>query len=241
MIKIWRAVLVILLFALFGFGALYITFCIFPFQKNKEQGYKTLKNSWEFFVKLMIKLRILKLEISDIEIIKNIKNSIIVSTHPSFIDIVILMSIIPDSTCFVAEKLGRNPFLKGIAKHLFILEGQPLDVWMNEALEKINNGLSIIIFPMGGRHRRNEFPKIRRGCALIAQKSGRDIHAISINTDVDFLQNGQAIYEAGEKEVLYNIDYLGKINTQEYLDKIKDDVAFKTEITKQISSILYGK
>ena len=239
MIKLFRSIVVIFLFGLFGIGALYIRYMIFPFQKTKSEHYKTLQQSWQFFVWLMKKLKIIKLNVKDIEQLKSIKNSIITSTHPSFIDIVILMAIIPNSTCFVAEKLSRNPFFKGIVNLLFIVETNSIEEWLDNACQKLNDGLNVIIFPMGGRHHRGEKLKIRRGTALIAQKSQKDIVMLSIKNSFDFLQNHQPIYQAGSKPVEYEIDYLGVLNTKEYLNKYSDEVTFKTEITKQIAQTLY--
>jgi len=239
MIKYIRNTILVCLFVLFGLGALYIRYCILPFKKSKLEQYETLQKSWQFFIRLMQKTKLIKLDINDLEKIKNIKNSIILSTHPSFIDIVILMSIIPHSTCFVAAKLARNPFFRGMVELLFILDVHDIDVWLDNACEKLNNGLNVIIFPMGSRHRRNETPKIRRGAALIAEKSQKDIVLLDIQTSFDFLQGGQAFYDAGKETVLYTIDHLGDISTKEYLEKYDDTVSFKTQISKKIGQILY--
>lgn len=239
MIKLIRSITIISLFAFFGFGALFIRYFIFPFQKTVTEKHKTIQKSWQFFIWLIKKLHMIKLEIDNLEKISNIKNSIIVSTHPSFIDIVILMSIIPNSTCFVAKKLARNPFFKGIVDLLFILEVQSIDEWLNNTCKKLDSGLNVIIFPMGLRHKKIETPKIRRGTALIAQKSQKNIVMINLETNFDFLQTNQPIYEAGNKPVIYTVEYLGEINTKEILNKYPDEVTFKTIITKEISSTLY--
>lgn len=241
MIKFVRSILAILLFSLFGCGALFMRFFIFPFQKSKMKNYESLQKSWQFFIWLLKKLKILELKADNIEAIKNIKNSIIVSTHPSFIDIVILISIIPYSTGFVAERLARNPFLKGIVNLLFIIEVQSIDEWLKNTCDKLQDGLNVIIFPMGIRHRKNEYPKIRRGTALIAQKSHKNIVMLNLETSFDFLQINQPFYDAGNKTVLYTLNYLGQIDTEDYLNKFPDVVTFKTEITKQISATLYKR
>lgn len=235
-----RGALTVFCFGLFGVGALFIRYLIFPFQKNKTENYETLQKSWQFFIWLLQAITIIKLDIDDINRLKNLKNSIIISTHPSFIDIVILMSIIPHSTCFVAEKLSNNPFFKGMVDLLFILEGQEQEKWVKQACDMLDEGINIIIFPMGTRHKKNEFLKIRRGAALIAQKSGKDIEAVKIDTSFDFLANHQAIYDAGLEPVLYKINYIGKISTENYLQQFPDEVSFKTEVTKEIKKMLYS-
>lgn len=239
MIRIVRSIITVISFLLFGIGALFIRYCIFPLQKNRLDNYETLQRSWDFFINLLQKLRILKLQITDLDKIRNIRNSIIVSTHPSFLDIVILMSIIPHSTCFVAERLANNPFLKGMVKLLFIIEGQSIDDMLKETCNKFDENLNVIIFPMGIRHRKNEYPKIRRGTAFIAHKTGKNIVMLNLETSFDFLQINQPFYDAGSEPVIYSLEYLGDINTEDYKKQYTDEVTFKTEVTKQINKTLY--
>ena len=80
----------------------------------------------------------------------------------------------------------------------------------------------------------NEHPRIKRGTALIAQKTRKDIVVLSINTSDKFLYINQPIYNAGNKTVLYSIEYLGKINVCDYIEKYNDDVTLKSKITKFI-------
>lgn len=239
-IRLYRSFILIFMFVLFGLGALFIRYIIFHAQKNKIKHYDTLQKAWKLVIFLMVKTGLISIEIDDKERLENIKNSIIVSTHPSFIDIVILMSIIPHSTCFVAEKLARNPFLQGMAKHLFILEGQEMDKWVNSAVEALENGLNVIIFPMGTRHRKNEKIRIRRGAGLIASVSKKDIVLLHLEQSYDFLHIHQPFYDAGDKTVKYNLKYIGEINTSEYLNNYPDSVTFKTQVIKEISNLLYN-
>ena len=241
MVKTYRSIALSFLFIVFGLGALFIRYFIFPFQKSKIKNYETLHSSWKFFVYLLKSTGLISIDIKDKEKIESIKNSIIVSTHPSFVDIVILMSLIPHSTCFVAEKLANNPFLNGMVFMLFILEGQEQEKWVAQAKEALEQGLNVIIFPMGTRHRKNEYPRIRRGAALIAKESGRNIEVLKIEQSFDFLHIHQPFYDAGEKRVEYNLEYIGEINTREFLDKYDDEVTFKTEVTKEISRKLYDR
>ena len=245
--SIFRTILVMLCFGIFGLGALILEYIVMPIVKirikdEKEKKYeysKILQFSWQFFIGLLKFLKIIRIESEDIEKLKNIKNSIIVCTHPSYIDVMVLISIIPRTTCFVAERLLNNPFFKEIVKLLFINEGQPVKAWSEESAQMLDDGFNLIIFPMGIRHRKNEFPKIRRGTALLAQKTGYNIVMLGMETNFDFLQINQPVYEAGSETVVYSIKYLGEINTKEFLEQYPDEVTFKTEITRYIAKILY--
>lgn len=235
--ELYRSFVLISLFVFFGLGALVLRYCVFSFEKDNKKNYKTLQKSWKLIVWLLGVTGTIDLRVEDVEKLKSIKNSIIVSTHPSFVDIVILMSIIPYSTCFVAEKLSKNPFFKGMVKLLLILEGK--DSWLNDAKQMLDNGLNVIMFPMGTRHRKTEFPRIRRGASLLAQKTGKNIVMLNLEQSFDFLQIHQPFYEAGSEPVVYNLRYIGEIKTKDYINIYPDEVTFKTVVTKEITRNLY--
>ena len=247
LIKLIRSLLVCLFFIIFGLGALVIRYFVFPVQNifikstdfNKLKYSETLQKSWYFMILLLKISKIIKIN-ADVEKLKNIKNKIIVSTHPSFLDIVILISIIPHSTCFVAQKLTKNPFFRGIVKLLFIPEGQNSEKWTADACEILDNEMNIIIFPMGGRHKQNETPKIRRGASLLALKSKKNIIALKIDSNSDFLRSHKPFYEAGSEPTVYDISYVSEINVEEFIKKYPDEVTFKTELTKEIGRKIYS-
>ena len=127
--KYWRSFLTILLFGVFGIGAVIMNFLIFPVAKlflNEDKFIlfcsDFIHNIWRFFVWLLVLLRIIKLDIKNRQEIEGIRNKVIVSTHPSFIDVVILISLIPRTTCFAKRALAHNPILNNIIKSIFITD-----------------------------------------------------------------------------------------------------------------------
>ena len=251
MIKKLRGILVITGFIIFAAGTFVMGFIIFPLikffksKKNKKDELNKysefVQASWNFFVKFLIFIRILDLNIEDIEKLKSIKNSVIVSTHPSYIDGVILISIIPKTTCIVAERLSTFFLTKNIIKSIFIISGKPVEEIAEDSVKMIDNDFNILVFPSGIRHRKNEFPKIRKGASLIAIRSKKDIVPIKMSTDIDFLQINQPVYEAGSKPVQYEIKLGNIIKTKDFTDKYKDEIILKREITKEITKELYER
>ena len=244
MIKFLRSFLMVLLFALFGAGSVVVGLIIFPlinlFSKNKKQKYsKIIHISWNIFLKLITKTKMIKLNIQNFEEIKNIKNSIIVSTHPSYIDVLIILALIPKTTCFVAPKISRNCFFKNIAKSMFLISGNPLETIIKDAKEALNEGFNVLIFPMGTRHKKNEFPKIKKGAATIALETKRNIAVLKMTTNEDFLQVNQPFYDAGEKQINYDISFVKTINTADFANKENDEVLLRRNLTNEIKTALY--
>lgn len=242
-----RGYIVAVCFVLFGLGTLVMAYVCFPLIKifNKDI-YKRLSTyslfvqySWRFFIYFLIFIGLIDLKIKNLEELTKIKKSIIVSTHPSFIDGILLIAFIPRTTCLVAERLSENFILKNIVKSMFILANDDLEYILKQTNAMLENDFNIIIFPAGKRHTKDEFPKIRRGAAMMALATGRDIVPIYLMTDIPFLQIGEPVHKALEKRVEYELEAMPKIYLQDYLSKTDDEVILKRDITKAIRTALY--
>lgn len=231
-----RSVITIFCFFIFGVGAVLLNFLLFPFIKNNKELCSDIMHSlWKFFTALLVFIRLIKL---DIKKLNKIENKVIVATHPSFIDIVILIGLIPRSTCFVKKELAHNPILKNIISSIFITNEVELEELKEKTKRMLDRGFNIIVFPAGTRHRKNEHPKIKKGAAQIALNANKDIVPIRIFTDEDFLFINQPFYAAGSKIVTFEIEECSEIRINEFKDK--SEIVTKKHITEQIEKYLYG-
>ena len=245
--KYLRSLLMVISFSIFGFGSIIVGFLIFPLIKLILQNNlkrldlysKIIHYSWNTFVKFLLLIRVLKLNIKNPSELKSIKNKLIVSTHPSYIDVLILLALIPKTTCFVAPRLTQNKFFKKIVESMFLISGKSPEELKEDTQKMFNNGFNILIFPSGIRHKKEEQPKIRKGASLIALNAEKDIVPIIMYTNFDFLQIGQPFYDAGEKPVTYTIQALDKIDIKPFLE-YKDEVSQKKDLTKEIKKALYN-
>lgn len=248
LIRFYRSLMLTTLFFLFGISTLFLAFIVFPSAnfiiRNKIKKTRILlciiQNSWAFLVFLLVKTGLIKINADNLEKIKNIKNSIIVSSHPSYIDVVILISLIPNTTCFVAKKLLNNLFFKNIIKSVFLVLSKPPEELVEDAKFMLDNGFNILIFPTGRRSHKDEHLKIRKGAAQIALNTLKNISILDITTSNDFLQRNQPFYDAGCKTVEFKISYIGDIDIKEYILDDADEINVKNKITKIIEKTLYN-
>ena len=248
MIKIIRGILLLFCFFLYGIGSIFIGYFIIPIinifvKTEKERFEKSLfyvSKAWLLLIIIMKFLNLIEIKVNDLEKLKNLKESIIVATHPSYIDVVILGALIPNTTGFAAEKLLNNIYMQNIVKSAFLISGKEIDELTEDTKKILEYGYNVVVFPSGVRHKRDEFPKIRKGAALIAYKTKKNIIPIKMTTTVDFLQKDEPAYQAGEKTSVYEITVLDAINTEEFLEKYSDEVDFKHHLTNLISDVLYN-
>ena len=234
--KYIRSILAVFCFFIFGIGDVILNFLLFPFIKNnKELCSDIIHNTWRFFVNLMMFLKLFRLDVKKLE---KIENKVIVSTHPSFIDIVILIALIPRSTCFVKKELAHNPILKNLVTSIFITNEVELDELKSESKKMLDRGFNVIIFPSGIRHRRDEFPKIRKGASLVALNAGKNIVPIKMFSDRDFLFINEPFYAVSDRCVNFEIEQMREINIADFIGE--SEIITKQRLTHKIEEELYG-
>jgi 1-acyl-sn-glycerol-3-phosphate acyltransferase len=244
-LKYFRSCLLLICFLIFGIGSFFVNFIIFPASKlllppkNRNDFYSIIiQRTWRFLIFLLESLRLIKLDIKDLGALESIKNKVIVATHPSFIDIVILMAFIPKTTCFAKEKIATHPLLKNILSTIFITDNIDIDGLKEQSKKMLDFGFNVIIFPSGIRHRKGEYPKIKKGASLIALNSKKNIIPIKLYSDDDFLFINQPFYEAGESCVTFTVEVLPEIDINTEIKT--DDIIAKKNITNKIEKSLYN-
>ena len=101
----------------------------------------------------------------------------------------------------------------------------------------LDMGFNVIIFPSGIRHRKNEYPKIKKGASLVALNAEKNIVPIRIFSDSDFLFINQPFYAVSDKCVTFEIEEMQEIKTEDFAGMT--EIEAKHKITKNIEKMLY--
>lgn len=241
--RIYRGLLVILEMSLFAIGALVIGWVIFPILALRYKGSERrrkfasiIHNSWKFFIFVMEKSKEIKVNITGGSL-ADIKGKVVVASHPSLIDIILLIGNMPNSLCLVKNGILKNPFMSNIVKSLYIINDIDPEVFQKSCLDALNEGYNIIIFPTGTRTLPGEDVKIHKGAAQIAIASGVDIVPIKIQTDVPFLMKHHCPLDAGDRTVNYTLTVLPEIKLSDF-PKDFTEIKLRNHITEKIKEAI---
>ena len=215
----WRLVATGFCFSMFGFGGLLLSFIIFPCQKlvirNSEQqkqvARKTVHYSFRLFVRLMTSFGVLGLDLSKAKSLNNINGQLVIANHPSLIDVVVLISIIPNADCVVKAHLFRNPFLRGVVRSTgYISNNDPIEL-IKECAQSLSAGNNLIIFPEGTRTEPGNPVKFQRGAANIAVRCRADITAVNIDLTPTTLTKQDSWYNIPERRAVFSAEVVGNV------------------------------
>lgn len=198
----WRIAATGFCFTVFGLGGLLLTLTVFPFlyilpvnrQWKREKAQGLIHISFRLFAWLMQFVGVMRLTINGAERLGG--NYLIIANHPTLIDVVILISLLPKVDCIVKQALWRNPFLRGVVGSAgYISNSSDPQNLMDECIARLQKGRTLIIFPEGTRTKPNKPMTFQRGAANIALRSECDIIPVAITCVPSTLTKGKKWYE----------------------------------------------
>jgi len=187
----WRWLATGMSFVVFGVaGALFSVLlfpvcCLWPVRSSRQRAVTALIH-W-FFRSLVTVLQwggVMSLDVSGYAALRSKKPGIVVANHPTYLDVMVLLALIPSACCVVKHVHWRNPCFWGIVRAAeYVSNADPIAL-VNESVERIANGYTMIIFPEGSRSPQdNDLHPFSRGFAHIALKSMVPVLPVLIQCD----------------------------------------------------------
>jgi 1-acyl-sn-glycerol-3-phosphate acyltransferase len=174
-------------FFIFGLSSLILGISVLPVmrlvlhpqERFQKYGRRFISAALRFFVSIMHGLGIVNLEPDNRENYRHLSSKIVVANHPSLLDVVMLLSLIPNADCIVAGYLNRN-ILRGVVRQLYILGSRDVEDTFQACTESLRLGNCLIVFPEGTRTPRAGKVVLKKGAARIALATGYGIVPIHI-------------------------------------------------------------
>jgi len=209
----WRLFATGLCFALFGLGGLVLRLLVFPLQNLRDgdvqtrqrRARQTVHRSFRLFVRTMRTLGILTLEVRGAERLGQ-PGQLIIANHPSLLDVVLLIGLMPEANCIVKHGLARNAYTRGpIAACGYITNDESLEMF-ERAVQVLQAGETLIVFPEGTRTPVDAMPRFHRGACAIALRGARVITPVFIKLEPPSLTKGEPWYRIPPRRLRYVIE-----------------------------------
>jgi 1-acyl-sn-glycerol-3-phosphate acyltransferase len=175
-------------FLIFGIATLLLALTILPLmtlflhphERFKKAACHFISSSFHGYTMLMNILGVAKLEVDDRAAFRALSAKIVVANHPSLLDVVMLISLIPNANCVVNSGLMNNIIVRGVIRRLYILNSLNFEELTDACIQSMNQGYCVIIFPEGTRTPRGGEMKLKKGAARLSLVSGRGIVPLHI-------------------------------------------------------------
>lgn len=187
-------------------------------QKLESRIKWMIHKSFYLFMHLMKGLGVCTFEVDGGEKL-NREGLLILANHPTLIDVVFLISLIPNADCVVKSSLLKNPFTKGpISAGRYIANDHAEDTIL-AAKHSLARGNSLIVFPEGTRTQPGKPLKLQRGAANIAIRTANNITPVIIKCTPSTLTKQERWYNIPHRRFHISISVRDDIAVTSYLDR----------------------
>jgi 1-acyl-sn-glycerol-3-phosphate acyltransferase len=156
---------------------------------------------------------------------------LVLANHPSYIDVVVLLSLMPRATCVVKAGLWANPFFSGVLSAAGYIRNSNPEGVIDDCDRALDTGNAVIVFPEGTRSTPKEPLKFLRGAAHIALKSGRPILPVLLQCQPPTLTKGSRWYQIPARPFLFRVTVRDELRAGSLTDLHKPSVIAARRLT----------
>ncbi|MDR0452047.1 MAG: 1-acyl-sn-glycerol-3-phosphate acyltransferase [Treponema sp.] len=226
---IYRVMVKLLSFFIFGLGNVVLAIAVFPAmsllfhprERFNKYARRFISASFRiFFVNMMRLIGAIRMDVDDRESFRHLSSKIVVVNHPSLLDMVLILSLIPNADVIVRGNLTRNIILRWAVNRLYLLSDLDYNTLANNCIRSLDEGNCLVIFPQGTRTPRTGEIRLKKGAARLSLSSGRNIVPVYIGgNDKLGLGKHDHWYDYNHTECyLYRIRMQDEIDPAKYAD-----------------------
>jgi len=187
---------------------------------------------------MMRNLGVLTHEIVGAEKLTNGSGKIIVANHPTLLDVVFLISLLPTAFCVVKKAAWSNPFFTGLLWATgYIQSDDPIKLLSNCA-EQLGHGNNLLIFPEATRTVPGRPMKLKRGAASVIAESKKQFIPVIVTCKPSALSKANKWYEIPHRKMHFKITVGDWIDPQRYLSMEDHLSIVKRRINTDLREIL---
>lgn len=149
-------------------------------------------------------------------------SQIIISNHPSLLDVVLLLANIARINCVVKASLSKNIFLFGAIKASGYILNTANEELLQKSIDALKSGESLLIFPEGTRTK--DKISFHKAASYIAIHGAKSLSAIFIKMHPKSLQKDSKWYNTPAQTLHYEISLENQIILDDFAKDKSDSL-----------------
>ena len=245
----WRLFGTALSFIAFGVGGLLLRVLVFPlvrlFSRDREalerRARALIRASFAGHVWVMHRLGVMTYEIRGIERLHR-RGLLVLANHPTLVDVVLLVSRLPDADCVVKSRLANNPFTRGPVRATVYICNDTGAGLVEDCIASVRSGRNLLIFPEGTRTPADEpLGPLQRGAANIAVRGRLDVTPVVIRCEPRTLGKGEKWYRVPARRFHLCVDVLPDLPVAPFLEEGSTEPLAARRLTAALGDIFRGE
>lgn len=235
----WRVIATAIAFSVFGLGGLLLRLVAVPLLGgcrwwSREQRARIARRgvhlSFRAFIELMRVLGILTYEVHGRQRLDR-QGLLILANHPTLLDVVFLISLVPNADCVVKGSLAGNPFTRGALRLTDYICNDSGAGLVEDCIASLQRGNNLIIFPEGTRTPVDGPMKLQRGAANIAVRGPNDITPVQIRCEPRSLTKGLPWWRVPPRPMHFTVAVQPDLAVRAFLEAAGGEAIAARELT----------
>lgn len=222
----WRLSVTGVCFALFGIGGTLLSALVFPPLRllpggeagRNRRNQALIQRFFALLIGLLRTLGVMRLELRNAETLRECRDMLVFANHPSFLDVVVMLSLMPRSNCVVNSRLWSSPFWGGVVRAAGYIRNDAPESLVDDCVAALAGGEPLIIFPEGTRSVPGRALRMSRGAAHIALRSGREILPVVLTCDPPTLTKDMPWYRIPRRAFTFRLDVRPPLKVADCID-----------------------
>jgi len=197
----WRLLATGACFATFGVGGIVLTVLVFPPLWLFPARQRLKSTRWVIhrvfgrFMSMMQGLGIMRLEVHGAHTLRACRDVLVLANHPTLVDVVALVALMPQASCVVKQALWKNLFMGGPVRAAGYIPNATPEALLEACAKDLAAGNPLLIFPEGTRSEPGQPLRFLRGASYLALKSGKPILPVLIDCQPSTLTKNKPWYQ----------------------------------------------
>lgn len=229
-------------FAAFGVGGLLLTTLLFPpllllpKKKRSLRARLIIHKSFKVFMWLMQTVGVMRFDVTGAEKLHKCRNTLVLANHPTLIDVVAIISLMPAASCVVKRALWKNPFLGGVVRAADYISNSEPEKLIKDCAEDMAAGNPLVIFPEGTRSQPGKALHFLRGTAYIALSSGLPILPVLISCKPTTLTKDKKWYQIPRQRFHLRIEVLEPVFATRWVEAGEQQTIVARKLTQALEA-----
>ena len=223
--RAWHFVASALSFALFGVAGVLMPLFVFPLLRalpgTREQGQLrcqlAVHHAFRIYLAAIEALGVIRLRVDGAEELRE-PGQLVVANHPTLLDAVFLIALMPQADCVAKQATWSNPFMRGVVTATGYLSNE-LGVELVEACaQRLRAGRSVLLFPEGTRSPKGGLGPFRRGAAHLALRAGVPLRAVVLTCEPPALMRGRPWWQMPTQQLAIGVDARAALDPRDWVE-----------------------
>lgn len=185
---------------------------------SRERAQFCIHKSFQFYTFMLKHLGLIDFEFIGADRLKDMQGRMVIANHPSLLDVVVLMSLIPKTQCIVKNQLWKHFFLGAMMREAGYLRNDlPAEELVAKCNESLKDGYSLIVFPEGTRTTPGKELSFQRGFANVALLTKAQIVPVVIKFIPATLIKGEPWWKIPPYKPHYRLEVKETLDVQDYI------------------------